>query len=364
MESFITDDGSVAKFIHADGSETAIKVVKSCSNFRHPGTGAIETEWVDRNKYSVFISASLGCYMKCKFCHLTIKDSAYAKLQTAQVVANVKEAIEAEMQRKPEMRSRYVKLCWMGMGDAVNQPDMVHDATLELMEWLMAKGYTRGLDCVDLSTVLPPVGDAWIEKFRALNEALARYPVNPESFRIEQAEVSTQRSYAARSRFRLFYSLHSAVQSTREVMVPKAMPLEQAVPRLKRFARDGGPNLLLHTVFVEGLNDGLHEVDAMLALLKEHFADTELRVLRYNFCDQSPYREMTTIDRAVSRIAQEHAALKVQTSAGREVAAACGQFLVAVPRAVGRHGRIAVAPVSTPQPVPVALAEPTPRPSA
>lgn len=355
MESFITDDGTVAKFIHDDGSETAIKVVKSCSNFQDPDTGRIETEWVDRNKYSVFISASLGCYMKCKFCHLTIKDSSYAKLQTAQVVANVKEAIEAEIQRKPEMRDRYVKLCWMGMGDAVNQPAMVHDATLELMEWLMSNGYTRGLDCVDLSTVLPRVDDAWIERFRALNEALASYPVNPDSFRIEQAEVSTQKTYEHRSRFRLFYSLHSAIQATREVMVPKAMALAEAIPRLQRFTADGGPNLLLHTVFVEGLNDGAGEVDAMLGLLKTHFPENELRVLRYNFCDRSPYREMDTIDLAVSRIAQEHSALKVQTSAGREVAAACGQFLVAVPRAVGRYGRIPVVPVSTPEPTPVSL---------
>lgn len=355
MEAFITDDGTVAKFIHADGSETAVKVVKSCSNFQDPDTGRIETEWVDRNKYSVFISASLGCYMKCKFCHLTIKDSAYAKLQTAQVVANVKEAIEAEIQRKPEMRDRYVKLCWMGMGDAINQPDMVYDATLELMAWLMEKGYTRGLDCVDLSTVLPKVGDAWIERFRSLNDALAIYPVNPDSFRIEQAEVSTQKTYEHRSRFRMFYSLHSAIQATRDVMVPNAMPLVDAIPRLKQFTRDGGPNLLLHTVFVEGLNEGEGEVEAMLAMLKEHFTENELRVLRYNFCDRSPYREMDAIDRAVTRIAQEHSALKVQTSAGREVAAACGQFLVAVPRSVGRKGRIPVIPVAIPEPNPVSL---------
>jgi adenine C2-methylase RlmN of 23S rRNA A2503 and tRNA A37 len=355
MESFITDDGTVAKFIHADGSETAVKVVKSCSNFKNSDTGTIDTEWVDRNKYSVFISASLGCYLACKFCHLTIKGSAYKKLYTDQVVANVKKAILAELARKPDMRERYVKLCWMGMGDALNQPEMVYDATLELMAWLMSNGYTKGLDCVDLSTVVPRVGDAWIERFRALNDALAVYPVNPESFRIEQAEMSTLKEYAGRSRFRLFYSVHSAIQATRENMVPRAMPIAQAVPLLQRLEADGGPNVLLHTVFVEGLNDGADEVDELLAFLAAYFPDNELRVLRYNFCDRSPYREIDHIDRAVSRIAEQHPALKVQTSAGKEVAAACGQFLVAFPKSVGKGVRIPVIPVPSEEHTPVKL---------
>lgn len=343
MESFISQNGAVAKFIHADGSETAVKVVKSCSNFKNPETGHIETEWVDRAKYSVFISASLGCYMKCKFCHLTIKDSQYKKLQTEQVVANVKEAILAEIERQPDMRNRYVKLCWMGMGDAVNQPDMVYNATLELMDWIMSNQFAVGLDCVDVSTVLPPVDDDWIPIFKDLDWALRQYPVNPNSFKKEQAELSNQKEYAGRSRFRLFYSVHSAIQETREGMVPKAMRLADALPRLKAY-QENGPNLLLHTVFVEGLNDGPAEVDTLLAWLKEHFPTTELRVLRYNYCNKSPYREMSSIDTAVMRLAAEHPSLKVQTSAGDEVSAACGQFLVAFPR---KHKlkSIAVVPV-------------------
>lgn len=352
MEAFHTDDGSVAKFIHDDGSETAVKVVKSCSNFRD-ADGRVHTEWVDRNKYSVFISSSLGCYMKCPFCHLTIKDSAYKKLYTDQVVANVKGAIEAEIARKPEMKDRYVKLCWMGMGDAVNQPDMVHDATLELMEWLMVKGYTRGLDCVDLSTVLPPVKDGWMERFVTLNTALEKYPVNPNSFLVEQAEVSTHKAYIGRSRFRMFWSVHSAIQATRDKMVPGAMPLEKALPKLREFAKSG-PNLLLHQLFVENLNDSPEEVDALLGLLHDNFPQQELRVLRYNFCDRSPYREWDHIDEAVARIADHHASLKVQVSAGKEVAAACGQFLVAQPRSLKK--RIAVVPVPSQEHTPVSIA--------
>lgn len=292
--------------------------------------------------------------MACKFCHLTIKNSSYSKLRTQQVVANVKEAILAEVHRKPEMRDRYVKLCWMGMGDAVNQPEMVYDATLELMDWVMQEGLAKGLDCVDLSTVLPKVGDIWIDIFRMLNEKLIKYPLNPDSFKIEQAEVSTRKQYTERSRFRLFYSLHSAIQETRNKMVPNAMALIDVIPVLARFQENGGPNVLLHSVFVEQLNDGPKEIDALISLLKEHFAGNELRVLRYNFCDRSPYREIDHIDRAVSKIAEQHPYLKVQTSAGKEVAAACGQFLVAHPKSIKGH-KIKVTPAPSDEHVPVTL---------
>lgn len=334
MEAFYTDDGSVAKFIHDDGSETAVKVVNSCSNFRD-GEGRVHTKLVDRNKYVVFISASLGCYMACPFCHLTIKGSQYRKLHTAQVVANVKEAVLAEMARKPEMAQRYVKLCWRGMGDAISQPELVHDATLELMDWLLSNRFAQGLDCVDLSTVLPGVQDRWAPIFVALNQALEKYPLNPDSFQMEQAEFSTHCTYENRSRFRLCYSLHSAVQETRDKLVPRALALQSALPKLKDFA-PRGPNLLLHQLFVEGLNDTPEEVAALLELLATWLPQQELRVLRYNFCDRSPYREWDRVDDAVAQIASQHARLKVQISSGSEVAAACGQFLVDRPQSLKR----------------------------
>lgn len=330
MESYHTDDGSVGKFIHDDGSETAIKVVNSCSNFIDEA-GHVQLSWVDRNKYAVFISASLGCYMACPFCHLTIKDSRYQKLQSQQVASNIKEALLFEMERRPGMRDRFVKLCWMGMGDAISQPEMVHDVTLEIMDWIMTNGYAKGLDCVDLSTVLPPVSNGWEQWFVRLNLALQKYPLNPENAKMEQAQLSTRTVYEQRSRFRLFYSLHSAIQATRDKMVPRAMPLSKAVPSLKAFSQMG-PNLLLHQLFVENLNDTQEEVAALQALLAENFPAQELRVLRYNFCDRSPFKEWDHIDEAVSRLIGTHKNLKVQVSVGKEVAAACGQFLTLYPR--------------------------------
>ena len=150
---------------------------------------------------------------------------------------------------------------------------------------------------------------------------------------MEQAEFATQSTYQERSPFRMFWSVHSAIQATRDKMVPAAMPLEEVLPRLKEYA-ESGPNLLLHQLFVEGLNDSPAEVEALLELLGTQFPKQELRVLRYNFCDRSPYREWDAVDMAVARIADQHERVKVQISAGKEVSAACGQFLVSMPRSL------------------------------
>ena len=48
-------------------------MVKSVQNIFNPLTNEIESRESDRNKYSIFISSSVGCFMKCKFCHLTLK---------------------------------------------------------------------------------------------------------------------------------------------------------------------------------------------------------------------------------------------------------------------------------------------------
>ena len=50
FDVFRTGDGTVSKYIHEDGSETAIKLVKSIQNIVNPLTKEIEVRKTDRNK--------------------------------------------------------------------------------------------------------------------------------------------------------------------------------------------------------------------------------------------------------------------------------------------------------------------------
>lgn len=325
MESFRTDDGAVGKYVHSDGSETAIKCVPSQSTFIRPD-GTYETKHTDRHKYSIFISVSVGCFLKCPQCWLTLKDSKYVKLTAARVLANVQEALAAEVLANPAIKDRYVKVCWMGMGDALSQPTIVQEVTLQLLEWITTNGYAAGLDSVDLSTVGPSTKANWLDTFVQLNQALTHFTHNPHNLAVEQAQVSNIERYATRSTFRIFYSLHSAVQSTRDVIAPNTALLADITPTLHK-VNESGLTLIFHQLFVEGINSTPTEVSSLVDYLAQ-FPNNEFRVLRYNECSRSPYREWSEIDNAVETLIKSHPMVKVQQSAGSEVAAACGQFLV------------------------------------
>ena len=335
LETYVTEDGSVSKHIHPDGSETAIKVVNSCSNFIN-SDGNVEVSWVDRDKYSVFVSPSVGCQMSCPFCHLTIKKAAFQRLSPSDIISNVKQALLDDIARRPEMTKRYVKLCWMGMGDAMFAPNAVHEVTCTILRWILDNKYAIGIDGVDISTVLPKITTVSIEsQLRSrnslvqLNDTIKEVwgdQLNPHSHMVEQADVSTHSRYTGRSVLRLFYSLHSAVQSTRNIMVPNAASLESSMYWL-RYLQTKRVNVAFHQLFVEGMNDSPDEVQSIIDWMQQ-FPDSELRVLRYNFCKNSPHAEWTGVDGAIRMLIEAGVRVKVQVSAGSEVQAACGQFLV------------------------------------
>lgn len=331
MEILRTEENDVSKFLHDDGSETAIKTVKSIVN----GTDEfnnLKINYEDRNKYSIFISISTGCQFKCQFCYLTMKNSIYKKLVAEEILNNIKEAVNAEIKHKPELKEKYVKLSWMGMGDALNQSSIVKEVTILLLDWLVDNEYTKGLDCVDLSTIMPKTDPIWIDNFHSLEKDLLKYDVNPSSFikDNENKDFTDTGIYEGhRSRFRLFYSLGSAIQKSKEKIIPNVDTLENAINLLHTYSENNKHNVIIHHMFIENLNASDSEVDAFLKLVKEkNLNDYEIRILRYNFCDMSKYKESDFFDRIIQKIQGDINHLKVQISAGNEVKAACGQFLV------------------------------------
>lgn len=327
FDVFRNEDGSVSKYIHEDGSETAIKLVKSTQNVLNPITNKIETITSDRNKYSIFISSSVGCYMKCKFCHLTLKNSEFIKITSEQVLNNLKEAISDAVLFNPEIKNRYIKLSWMGMGDAINNPEMVRDVTIGTLNWVFENNFAVGLDGVDLSTVLPPLKNKkWIQIFHDLESTLKKYKINP-IYSMDNMEFSSG-AYSHKNIFRLFYSLESGIQEKRDIVIPNAMKLEEAIIQLKEYESSGKYPVIFHQLLVENLNDSEENVESIIRFINENFKDNELRVLRYNFCAKSSYKESDRFPRQIKLISDRVNFLKVQVSPGTEVSAACGQFIV------------------------------------
>ena len=328
MTIYVSEDKQVTKHVHLDGSETCIKTVPSLDVTAVAGSGEVTYHTVDRDKYSVFISDSCGCPLNCSFCYLTIDEVPYRKLREHEVFRNLAEAVVERVALEPEIKSRYIKLCWMGMGEAIIRPLTVARTTIEFLDWIKVHNYAMGLDGVDISTVLPDINDHWIDEFIALNRILSSdaYELNPKNRKADNvAPGSTFVTYTDRSVFRVFYSLHSAVQETRDFIIPNAMSLANAAPRLRLLA-DNGVDVIFHHMFLEGINDSEQELEELVRFMNQ-FPDSELRILRYNKHEDSSIRESYTFEECMCYLAGKVAKIKVQVSQGADVKSACGQFI-------------------------------------
>jgi adenine C2-methylase RlmN of 23S rRNA A2503 and tRNA A37 len=326
MEVYRTKDDQVAKYVHDDGSETTIKTVSSCDNVFNKITGKIEPVGIDRNKFSVFVSSSVGCPLRCKFCFLTVKDFPYYPLTPDQILNNFKEALSEEVKYKPQLRKMYMKLSWMGMGDAfLLNPEDLRSTTKHMIDWAISdSGYAFGLDGVDISTIMPDGCFGWPHNLASLNDYLTR-------------RYRTNINNSRRSTVRLFYSLHSILRRKELIPNGSSAGVKSDLEYLADFRKWYGIDIILHYMFLEGFSDKIHKSPHMFyptdlskisnIIYYKFNNNVELRILRFNKCKNSPYEESHDFDDLVTMYAKGLPKVKYQISAGSEIKAACGQFL-------------------------------------
>lgn len=311
MEVYKTKDNKVSKYIHDDGSETAIKTVNSCGNIFNKITNKIEPIEVDRNKYTVFISSSVGCPVGCEFCYLSSKDIPYYKLKPNQIIENFKEALEENVKENEDIRKKYIKLSWMGMGDALLlDPYDLREMSEYMISWAVGnKNFAMGIDGVDISTTMPRECNGLPYQLGMLNDYLRnRHRRNPTSLK--------------RSVVRVFYSLHDI--ENRKKLIPMSSDVQSDLERLFEIKRIYGLNIIIHHLLLKGINDN----ESYIGKIKDLIKDLELRILRYNKCERSNFEETNKFDELVRLYAENLPKVKYQTSSGSEVKAACGMFLL------------------------------------
>ncbi len=300
------------KYIHNDGSETSFKMSHSG---RFSSEDLIVPVTQDKNKYSLVISCSKGCQMKCSFCHITQKGGEFEALTTEQVAQNLKDVIFDQAQKNPEIKNKTIKLCWMGMGEAILKPDMVQEASMSVIDWALENGYASGVDGIDISTVLPKVSNKWQVAIEKLINDTAHYPRN-------------QHNANNRTLVRLFYSLHSANQELRDELIPNTKSIDVAIKSLKSLKEKTKVDLVFHYMFMEGVNDNPEAVDELVSLYTGYeLTESELRILRYNKATNGVV-ESINLKPIIEKLEKDIPILKVQHSSGESVDSACGMFVV------------------------------------
>lgn len=257
--------------------------------FTFPGGEVIETVLIPgRESVTACVSSQAGCQLRCSFC-ATGALGFTRDLEPEEIFDQV-----VAVRRLAEERGTTLSnVVFMGMGE----PLLNYENVMAAIERVTAAdGLGMSPARLTLSTSGIPGG------IRRLADDGAR--------------------------FNLAVSLHSAVDGTRDRLMPvnKAYPLPVLAEAIAYFVEKTGTRPTLEYLLLGGVNDSLDDARA-LALFCRQFP-VKINVIEYNEVDHAPYRHSpdASRDAFVRFLEGKNMVVNVRRSRGKDIDAACGQL--------------------------------------
>jgi len=252
---------------------------------RLPGGPAESVLIPDPPRFTACLSTQFGCRMGCRFC-MTGSAGFHGNMTADEIVAQL-------YTMTGNSADRISNVVLMGMGEPMDNWEQVK-RSLEIMS--DERGICIGQRKITISTVGIPGG---IRKLILMNK-----------------------------QYGLAVSLHSAIQETRQLLVPVSS--EFTLPRLKQemleYTRATGRRVTLEYCLIKGVNDSLKEAQALADYSKG--LPCKINLLVYNRVPG--YEWQPPSDESVAGFTQylypRCQAVTLRRSRGGEVAGACGQL--------------------------------------
>lgn len=264
-----------------------------------------EARYVRRTqeKISGYISSQSGCKKACRFCHLTQTG------QTDDRNASPLEIREQALQIHKHYRQR-----------------MEIDGPAERINWnFMARGepFSNILITSRMDLILNTLHD--IAAMSGLESRVNFSTIMP----FEVYDSGLMSLMAKHDRHSIYYSLYSVNPEFRKRWLPKAMQVDHALDRLKKWQEKSGNQLVIHHPFIAGENDSEQDVQAMLDLLREKEINARFNVVRYNPYSEGQGEESSEeiILRNFNMIRDAMPGSKIVSRVGFSAAASCGMFM-------------------------------------
>ncbi len=239
----------------------------------------------EKRRLTVCLSTQVGCRMGCTFCK-TGSVGFRRDLRADEVVSQL-----YHLQRI--MGKRITNAVLMGMGEPFDNMDAVRTALDILTD---DHGVCLGSRKITLSTIGLP---GTIEEFAAMP-----------------------------GQYGLALSLHSAVQETRETLVPaaSAFPLEDLKKALVFYASAKRRRVTLEYCLIRDVNDSLEEAGALAAFATG--LPCKLNIIAFNRVSGLQWAPPPddVITRFVEYLYPRCPAVTLRRSRGADIAAACGQL--------------------------------------
>ncbi len=238
-----------------------------------------------KGRLTVCVSTQAGCPLRCAFC-ATGKNGYVRNLGVGEIVDQV--SVVAN-----DFGQRVTSVVLMGQGE----PFLNYDAVLEAMRILNSKdGFVIGARHITVSTA-------------GLLPQIRRFASEPEQFT-------------------LAVSLHSAVQETRDELMPgvRQYPLDRLHDSIASYAEKTGRRPTYEYALIEGVNDSDAELRALVAFCRRTLCHVNL--IRLNPVHGSRFNPAAPERLAVfaQKLGVAGIEASIRESRGGDIDAACGQL--------------------------------------
>lgn len=236
-------------------------------------------------RLTVCCSTQAGCAMNCTFC-ATGKAGLTRSLYAGEIADQV-------LTVQNDFGRRVSNVVLMGQGE----PFSNYDNTIGALRIL------NGAKLLDIGARHITVSTCGILK------GIERFSKEPEQFT-------------------LAISLHSAVQDTRDLLMPtlKHAPLTALKRELLRYTERTNRRVTLEYALIKGVNDSSEHLEALAAFCKGVLC--HVNIIMFNDIPESPYRPVPqrTLSQWEQRLSARNVNSTVRQSRGSDIDGACGQL--------------------------------------
>ncbi|WP_462279839.1 dual-specificity RNA methyltransferase RlmN [Salinivirga cyanobacteriivorans] len=254
----------------------------------HDGQVAEGVYIPSRKRVTACVSSQTGCNLNCAFCatgQLTHGRNLTAGEIFDQVVA-IKNMAE-------EQGNRLTNIVYMGMGE----PLLNYDNVLQSVDYITGK---PGLEMSPSRITVSTAG------------------IVPGIMKLADDKV----------RFHLAISLHSAIDETRNRLMPinKKYPLDALSEAIQYFHEKTGERITFEYLMLRGVNDSLDEAAALAKFCKSF--PVKINLIEYNPVEAFDLKPSTqeTVNDFVQFLEKRNMIVNVRRSKGQQIDAACGQL--------------------------------------
>lgn len=246
---------------------------------------SLHTEEQEPSRLTVCISTQVGCSMGCTFC-ATGQEGFTRNLQVGEIVDQV-------ILAQNDFGTRVSNVVVMGQGE----PFLNYENTLAALRILNHQKLMKiGARKITVSTC-------------GIVKGIDGFAQEPEQFT-------------------LAVSLHSAIQSTRNVLMPNTQnqPLRILKAALSHYIEQTGRRVTLEHVLIEDMNDGEEDLDALVKFCDGLLCHVNL--LPLNPIDSACFTpsKQKTVQKWLDTLDKKHIEATFRQSRGSDIAGACGQL--------------------------------------